>query len=394
MQNSFTLGRIAGIPVGVHYTWFFVAALLTWSLAQGYFPALYPGWSATAYWVAGIVAALLLFASVLTHEFGHSLVAKARGVRVERITLFIFGGVAQMKQEAERPGDDFVIGIAGPVTSFVLAALFWVGSLAFPAPAVAGAVFGYLAFINLLLGAFNLVPGFPLDGGRVLRSIIWGATGSLRRATQVASYVGQGVGFLMLAWGAVRLLSGDTFGGLWTAMIGLFINNAAGTARQTQETLEQLKGIQVAEVMNIHPAIVRPETTLQELIYVYVLRNGKRAVLVVDDHLLLGLVSVSDVKEVPQEAWPTTTVSEVMTRVPLKMVRPNAGLDAVMQLLVDGDVNQLPVVEGGKVLGMISRGDILRVLQMREGLRLNRSERDPYAGKLVRGNEEDRRRAA
>ncbi|HEV2121489.1 MAG TPA: site-2 protease family protein, partial [Chloroflexota bacterium] len=315
MQNSFTLGRIAGIPVGVHYTWFFVAALLTWALAQGYFPALYPSWSATAYWVAGIVAALLLFASVLTHEFGHSLVAKARGVRVERITLFIFGGVAQMKQEAERPGDDFVIGIAGPITSFALAALFWAGSLAFPAPAVAGAVFGYLAFINLLLGAFNLVPGFPLDGGRVLRSIIWGATGSLRRATQVASYVGQGVGFLMLAWGAVRLLSGDTFGGLWTAMIGLFINNAAGSARQTQETLEQLKGIQVAEVMNIHPAIVGPETTLQELIYVYVLRHGKRAVLVVDDHLLLGLVSVSDVKEVPQESWPTTTVSEVMTRV-------------------------------------------------------------------------------
>jgi Zn-dependent protease len=396
MQNSITLGRIAGIPFGVHYTWIFVAALLSWSLAMGYFPANYPGWSVTTYWTAGIIAAFSLFASVLIHEFGHSLVAKSRGVRVERITLFIFGGVAQMKEEAERPSDDFLISIAGPLTSFALAAVFWLGTFVFPAATPASAVLAYLAFINLLLGAFNLVPGFPLDGGRVLRSIIWGVTGSLRRATQVASYIGQGFGFLMLLWGVVRLLGGDTIGGLWIAVIGLFLSSAASASRQAQEVKEQLKGIRVADVMNPYPTIVSSDTSLQEFIYLYVLRQGRRALLVVDDNRLLGLVSITDAKEVAQPEWPTTTVGQVMTREPLKSVAPNTGLDTAMQRLVDGDINQLPVVEEGRVVGIVSRGDILRVLQSREGLRLEKLEDSPYAGRFIgeEPNEPPRRAVA
>ncbi|MDQ3703373.1 MAG: site-2 protease family protein [Chloroflexota bacterium] len=366
LRSSITLGRIAGIRIGVHYTWFFVALLVTWSLAQGYFPANYPGWGETTYWVAGVGAALFLFASVLIHELGHSLVAINRGVPVESITLFIFGGVAALKSEANEAKDEFLIAAAGPLTSFLLAGLFWTGSALASEGSPAGAVAGYLAMLNAFLGGFNLLPGFPLDGGRVLRSIIWGVTGSLRRATQIATYVGQGIGFLMIFWGISQVLGGAVLNGMWTAFIGWFLNGAAEQARLSQSVRQSLEGVYVEELMDPHPPMAQPSMMVEEFVYHYVLRLGRRALLVVDDGRLLGLVSVTDAKELPRPDWDYTPVEQIMTRVPLKSATPRTSLDAALQLLVEGDFHQLPVVQDGRVWGMISRVDILRFLQFRD----------------------------
>ncbi|HEX2036980.1 MAG TPA: site-2 protease family protein [Chloroflexota bacterium] len=378
IRNSITLGRVAGIAIGVHYTWLFIAALISWSLAQGYFPATYPGWSPATYWLAGIAAALALFASVLIHELGHSLVAISRGVPVISITLFIFGGVATMREEADSPGDEFLIAAAGPVTSFVLAGAFWAMSTVAPTGSPAEAVTSYLAGLNGFLGGFNLLPGFPLDGGRVLRSIIWGVSGSLRRATQLATYVGQGIGFLMIFWGLSQALAGAFLNGLWIAFIGWFLNGAAEQTRQAQELKSELEGIGVAEVMDPQPAVATPSMSVEELVYHYVLRQGRRALPVVSGGQVVGLVSITDAREVPQADWRHTTVEQVMTRSPLKTVSPSTGLDTAMHLLVEGNLNQLPVVEGGVLVGMITRADILRYLQVRHVLGLRTAGREAW----------------
>ncbi|SRR5579884_1119530 len=371
MESSFKLGRVAGIEVGIHYTWLFAFLLIAWSLAGGFFPANYPGWDAGTYWVLGIVCALALFAAVLVHELSHSLVAISRGQAVRSITLFIFGGVSNLESEAEAPQDEFLISIVGPVTSFVLAGVFWLLLHAVsPRNSPLGAALSYLAFINLLLGVFNLVPGFPLDGGRVLRSIIWATTGSLRRATDIASFVGQGVGFLLILWGVSRLFGGDFLGGLWIAFIGWFLNNAAEATRQQQVLREDLRGIRVAEVMNPHPPLTGPETTVQEFVFDRVLREGERAVLVADQGALLGIVSITDAKSLPQQDWATTPVRAIMTPTPLKTVSADDDLNGALKLLVEGTLNQLPVLRAGQVVGLLSRSDVLRFLQLREELHI------------------------
>lgn len=372
LQNTFTLLRVAGVPIGVHYTWLFAAGLVAWSLAQGYFPGRYPGWDVPTYWIAGIVAALGLFTSVVLHELGHTLVALARGVKVKRITLWIFGGVAQMTEEVGSAIDDLLIGIAGPATSFALAAGFWAGTQVAPSGSIVEAVLGYLAFVNAMLGGFNLVPGFPLDGGRVLRAIVWKATGSERRATQWASYAGQAVAYLLMFLGVSRLLGGDTLGGLWTAMIGMFLNGAAQSARRQQDVKERLGGVRVADLMDPRPPVVDPQTTLQEFVYLHMLRHGRRAVLVAgEDGRLQGLVTATDVKETPQPEWPATTLDRVMTRPPLKSVAPTSDVNDALRLLVEGDFNQVPVVAEGRVVGLLSRAAILRLIQLHETLHVD-----------------------
>ncbi len=373
MESSFKLGRIAGVEIGIHYTWLFAFALIAWSLAGGYFPANYPGWGATTYWVVGVLAALALFASVLVHELSHSFVALARGHGVHGITLFLFGGVSNLTTEAEDPRDEFLISIVGPMTSFALAAGFWLVKQALsPGDSPLGAILSYLAFINVLLGAFNLLPGFPLDGGRVLRSIVWAVSGSLRRATEIASYVGQGFGFLLIFWGVSQVLGGNFLGGLWIGFIGWFLNGAAESTRQQQALQEGLRGTRVAEVMNPEPATTDSVMSVQELVTERVVRQGQRALLVLDGNRLVGIVSITDAKEVPQESWPTTTVGAIMTPVPLKTVSPDADIQSALQFLVEGSLNQVPVMKDDQVVGLLSRADIVRFLQLREELGLRR----------------------
>ena len=373
MQGSFKVGTLAGIQIRVHYTWIFAVGLIAWSLAQGYFPMTNARLSPGTDLALGVAAALLLFGSVLVHELGHSIVARARGLRVENITLFIFGGVSSIAQEAATARDEFLVAVVGPLTSAVLAALFWVlGQVAPPASAMA-ALANYLAFTNLLLGVFNILPGFPLDGGRVLRSIVWAVTGDPLRATRVASYVGQALAFLMIWWGVVRVLNGDLFGGLWIGFIGWFLNTGAESSRREVAAHGQLDGVSVSSVMDASPASAGPGLSVQEFVMEYVLRRGQRALPVVDAGRLVGIVSITDAKHLSQEAWATTPVSEVMTRLPLKTLPPEVDLAAALEMMVESQVHQLPIVQDGALVGMVTRGDVMRFLQLGRELQLRRS---------------------
>jgi Zn-dependent protease/predicted transcriptional regulator len=373
MRGSLKLGTLAGIDIRVHYTWFFAFVLIAWSLALGYFPTVNAGLGAGTYWVLGVVSALLLFGSVLVHELGHSLVAGARGIRVDSIVLFIFGGVSNITKEASTARDEFLIAVVGPLTSLVLAGLFWVLGQVFPADTALSAVATYLAFTNLLLGAFNIVPGFPLDGGRVLRSILWGTTGDMARATRTASYVGQGVAFLMIAWGVSRLLAGDVFGGLWTAFIGWFLNSGAEASRQQLTVGDVLRGVPVSTVMDTSPTVAEPTLSVQDFVFQHTLRHGHRALPVVEGGRLVGIVSITDAKHLSHDAWTTTPVGEVMTRTPLKTLAPEADLNAALELMVANGVHQLPIVRDGALVGMLSRSDVMRYMQLGAELNLRGS---------------------
>lgn len=337
---------------------------------MGYYPDATPGLGRATYWVMGAVSAVALFASVLVHELSHSVVAISRGLGVQSITLFIFGGVSNIKAEAERPVDELLISAVGPLTSFVLAGAFFFLDRGVDLPEAAAAIVGYLALVNLLLAVFNLLPGFPLDGGRVLRSIVWALSGSLRRATQVASFAGQGLGFLLMLGGVTLVFSGNLFNGLWIAFIGWFLNSAAESSRQQQAMFEDLRGIAVAQLMDPDPPTTSPDLTLRDFVFDHVLRRGQRALLVTDGDRLRGIVSITDARDVPQEQWASTTVERVMTSAPLRTVGPGADLGSALQLLVDGTFNQLPVVDEGRPVGMLSRADILRYLQLHDELQV------------------------
>ncbi len=377
MRSSIKLGRIAGIQVGIHYTWLLAFALVSWSLADGYFPQNYRGWTVLTYWLAGVVAALVLFLSVLVHELSHSFVALARGQGVHSITLFIFGGVSNITGEMKGAVDEFLISVVGPVTSVVLAAVFWLIGRVLPDQASpAAAIVGYLAFVNLLLGGFNLIPGFPLDGGRVFRSILWGITHDQRRATQIASYVGQTVGMAMVVWGLLRVLDRDVFGGLWTAFIGWFLNSAAEGARQDQAVQQTLVGVPVEQIMDPDPPLASPEMPIAEFVAEWVLRHGQRAVLVRHAGEIQGIVTLSDIKDVPPDAWAATPVSTVMTRPPLRTVSARADLSVALKDLGEGALDQVPVVDdAGHTVGLLSRAAVLRYLHLQDEFHLRRPPR-------------------
>ena len=379
MSGSLKLGSVAGIEIRVHYTWLFAFILIAWSLAQGYFPFSNAGLGAATYWILGVASALLLFGSVLVHELGHSLLAGARGLHVRSITLFIFGGVSSITKEASTAKDEFLIAVVGPLTSLALAGLFWLAGEVLSAGTAIAAVAGYLAFTNLLLAAFNIVPGFPLDGGRVLRSILWGTTGNLPRATRLASYVGQAVAFAMIGWGVSRLLGGDVFGGLWTAFIGWFLNSGAEASRQQQTVRAVLDAVPVTTVMDSSPAFAARGLSVHDFVFEHTLQRGQRALAGVEAGQLVGIVSITDAKHLAQEAWKTTSVSEVMTSSPLATLAPEADLSAALELMVEKRVHQLPIVRDGVLVGMLSRSDVMRYLQLGNELHLDASTAAPDA---------------
>jgi Zn-dependent protease/CBS domain-containing protein len=374
MRSTLQLGQLAGIKIGIHYTWLFAFVLIAWSLAIGYFPSLVPGAGELTYWVLGAIASLLLFASVLVHELSHSLVARTRGLKVDSITLFIFGGVSNLTSEPMTPGDEFFVAVVGPVSSIVLAGIFWLLGRALPSANPVAAVLGYLAFINLLLGGFNLLPGFPLDGGRVLRSLVWGATGNLPRATAVASYAGQAVGWLLIVWGFARLLGGDFLGGVWTAFIGWFLNNAAESTRHKEAQRETLRGVPVSSLLDEAPVVATADLSVHDFVFEQVLQRGHRALPIVDDGRLVGIVTLGDAKKLPQDAWPTTPVARIMTSVPLKTVTPETELSVAIGLMAESGLHQLPVLQDGRVVGLLSRADIMRFLQLRQELHLTTAQ--------------------
>jgi Zn-dependent protease/CBS domain-containing protein len=374
VESSFTIARIRGIPIGVHYTWLIALCMITWSLAVGYFPMSYPGWAGPTYWLVGAASAILLFVSVLLHELCHSIVAQVRGLAVHSITLFIFGGVSNIEQESEDPQDEFLISVVGPVSSLILAGIFWLAWKA--APGETGplsALLGYLALVNFMLAVFNILPGFPLDGGRVLRAILWGSLGSMVRGTIIASRVGQVVAFCFIGYGFWLVLNGELFSGIWIGFVGWFLNSAAESTRRQVVIQEGFRGVRVSSVMSPDPPFVPPGMPVRELVDSHILQRGLRAIPVAQDGRIVGLVTLSDVKHLPESEWTSNSVGAIMTRPPLKTVGPNESVTKALEMLVTQDVNQLVVVEAdGTLLGTLSRGDVMRFLQMRGELGLRR----------------------
>ncbi|MDP3879056.1 MAG: site-2 protease family protein [Dehalococcoidales bacterium] len=373
MKSSFRLFRIAGIDIGLHYTWIFIFVLISWSLAQGFFPQAYPGWDTVTYWITGILAALLLFVSVLLHEMAHSLVARARGMSVNSITLFIFGGVSNLEEEPEKPRIEFAMAIVGPLTSLALAGIFWgLTQVAGDQDGPLAAMLSYLSLINLILAIFNILPGFPLDGGRVLRSILWGATGNLIQATNIAATVGRFFGWGLIAFGVLRLLAGDFLGGLWIAFIGWFISSAADNSYREITLREHLSGIKVKELMTPDQETIAPETRVEDVVWNIFRKNHGRSVPVCRDGKLLGIVTITDVKELPRDKWAETPVEQIMTRDPLYMVSPEDNLNTAMKLIAQHDINQVLINQQGRCAGLLSRSDIIRHLQLNQELGMQR----------------------
>ena len=370
MPGSFRLGKIAGIDIYIHVSWIIILVLLTVSLATGWFPQLYPGWSTATYWVVGFISAILLFVSVLLHELAHSLVARRRGLPVKNITLFIFGGVSNIEQEPKSPGVEFQVAVVGPLVSLLLGLLCFL--LLLPLRGTRSPLEGilfYLAVTNVLLGVFNLIPGFPLDGGRVLRSIVWKVTGSLPQATRIASISGQIVAYLFIFWGIWQLFSGSVLNGIWLGFIGWFLLSAAQSANAQVMVESVLRGVTVAEVMNPTPTVVPATISLQQLVDEYFLPQGLRCALVMQADHLAGLITLSDIRHVPRERWGQVPVGQAM--IPLErlhVVQPQQSLNDVLPLMAGRDVNQLPVVHNGAVVGVVSRDAIVQYLEVRRSL--------------------------
>lgn len=363
-RSSISLGRVLGIPIGVDYSWFLIFALLTWSLATSYFPIEFKGWPTAQYWIVGAVTVVLMFCSVVLHELGHSVVALRYKIPVRSITLFIFGGVAQIGAEPPSAVAEFWIAIAGPITSFALALLFVLLQPVVSTFAPLLAIAKYLAYINGTLGLFNLIPGFPLDGGRVFRAMIWGTTHSLRRATLIAATLGRFIAYAFIGLGVWQMFSGNFGDGLWIAFIGWFLENAASSQIHQQTIHDLLSGHHVADAMRNNHTAVTPDAILQQLVTEHILGSGRRSLLVKQNDRFVGLLTLHNVKDIPSSAWSTTTATQAMIPVAqLKVIKPDAELsDALGEMDRDG-VNQLPVMAGDQFLGMLGRDDVISFLR-------------------------------
>jgi Zn-dependent protease/predicted transcriptional regulator len=383
MKSSWRIGRIFGIDIKIDSSWIFIFVLVTWSLAGGYFPGGHPKWPFALNWGLGVLTSLLFFASVLAHELTHSLVAKKQGEEVTSITLFILGGVAQIKEEPDQPLKEFAMAVVGPLSSFLLAIFFAaVSLLAAPVSEPVKACAAYLAFVNLVLGAFNLLPGFPMDGGRVFRSIVWKITGDIKRATRAAAMVGEGIAYLMILTGVLKFLNIDIFqllglptflggsaSGLWLVLIGWFVHNASRQGYAQVMIKSALEGLKARDLMNTEFETIPAGLPVQVLVDDYILKKKERVFLVTVGGDLKGIVCLEDVRALPRSEWPQSPVSQIMTpKDKLLSVPLDADGSQVLAGLAERDVHQIPVMDGDRVAGVICRSDILRVLQLKSDL--------------------------
>jgi Zn-dependent protease/CBS domain-containing protein len=364
-----TIARIWGIPISVHASWLLVFALVASSLAAGYFPARDPEWGAPTRWVLGALTSLAFFASVLVHELGHSRVALRNGLPIRGITLFVFGGVAQIGREPGSPGAEFRIAIAGPLTSLALAALFGgVGAVSWNAPLVSVPAF-WLARINLAVALFNLLPGSPLDGGRVLRAAVWAWTGSFDRANRAASRAGEVLALALIGFGTFRAIGGDFAGGIWMALIGWFLHSAVLAGRAQTALSDLLRDATVGQAMARDCPSIASGLTLERLVHEEVLGAGRRCFVVAEDGKLRGLLTLHEVKGVPRDRWDRVTVDEVMQPAQaLATVGPEENLLKALEQMDDANVAQLPVVDDGQWLGMLDRERIVHYMRVRAEL--------------------------
>ncbi len=364
MGSAFNLGKVFGIQFRLHYTWFIIFILVTFSLSWQMFPVDYPHWPQFLYWIVGIVTSLLFFASILAHELAHSLVGRVNGIPIRSITLFIFGGVAQMTREAPKASAELKMAAAGPACSLVIGGLFgllWLFTQGVAEPIAAMAY--WLAFINVVLAAFNLIPGFPLDGGRVFRSLLWRFTGNYKRSTRIATQVGRGIGFLFISGGIlIMFLLHDWFSGLWIAFIGWFLENAASASYRQLQWQGALQGVTASQVMTSSCPVVPPNITLSRLVQDYIFTTGD-CFLVADEGRFEGILTLNDIKAVPQQNRDMTQVKEIMTPVnKLKLAYPSQDALSVLEQMGESGINQMPVVSEDRVIGLVARDNLIGFL--------------------------------
>jgi Zn-dependent protease len=390
LRNSFLVGRLYGISIRIDWSWILILLLITWNLAATFGQA-HPGWGSGLRWGLSVLAALLFFASVLAHEMAHSLVARSQGLPVRDITLFLFGGVSNIEREPSNPKNEFWMAIAGPLTSLVVGALLLlivVGSVVInrgfntiPTQLLSNltplaTILLWLGSVNIILGIFNLVPGFPLDGGRVLRSILWGITHNLRTATHWAAIFGQVIAWIMIVAGIsmvfgmyIPFFGTGLVSGLWLAFIGWFLNSASTQSYQQVKIKDILEGVPVARIMRSNPPTVDPDCTIDELVQDHMMNSDDQAFPVLDQDRLVGIVTLDDVRKLRREDWPTARVSQIMTSASnLVTVTPEEDASSAMEKLIERDVRQLLVVRpgayGGDLIGLLRRQDIMRWLQL------------------------------
>ena len=372
MGSAFNLGKVFGIQFRLHYTWFIVFVLISMSLSWYYFPSLNLDLTPLAYWVIGIASSLLFFASVVAHELAHSLVARANGIPVKSITLFIFGGIAQITREATKANAELKMAAAGPACSLVLGGLFgllWLFSRGISEPM--GAMTSWLAQVNVILAVFNLIPGFPLDGGRVFRSILWRFTGNYKLSTRIATQVGQGVGYLFILGGIsiMFLLRGGWFSGLWLIFIGWFLRNTASSSYHQAQWREALREVSASQVMTPDCPVIPPNVTIDRLVQEYVFTSGCYFFLVTDEDGVKGILTLNNIKAVSRQNWDVTQVKEIMTPIDkVKVAHPNQDALSILEEMDENDINQMPVVSEGRVIGLITRDNLLRFLHTRSEL--------------------------
>ncbi len=373
MRRGLQIGKILGIPILLDPSWLFIFGLLAY-LPQSTFAEKYPQWPTSQHWVVGVFTSLLFFGSVLFHELSHSVVARYYKIRVVSITLYIFGGVSRIGRDPSKAIQEFNIAIAGPIANIALAAFFFGLSTLFPSDEKLTALTTYLAGANFLLGACNLAPGFPLDGGRILRAIVWGITKDFNKATRAAGTGGKFIGYGIIAYGAWCAWKGNLSAGAWYGLIGFYLLGAANDSVTQLAVRETLRGLSAADVMSQEVPIISGSLSLEDY-GAEVLRTGRRYHLVVTDDRLVGLMNVQALHAVPREEWEHNSVQSVMLpRERILWASQDEPLQRLLERLFAADINQMPVVSGSQddgahVVGMVSRDAILRVIQARSELR-------------------------
>jgi len=368
MRSQIPLGKVFGIRIGLHYSWFLIALLIVFSL-NAQFHLANSAWSAGLVLSLAVATAILFFISLLLHELAHSLVAQAHGIPVREITLFALGGVSQIEGESADAKTEFQIAIVGPLTSLVIGFLCLGATLALPGAVSPGkAMLTWLGYINVALAVFNLVPGYPLDGGRVLRSLLWWKSGDAEKATRTAAVTGQVVGGLFITLGIVQFFFGANFGGLWIAFIGWFLLQAAGETLRQAGFKRAFENVRVSDIMSHDCATVDGHQSVQDLVD-RLFKTGRRCYVVMDDGHVAGLVTPHEIRQIDRSQWPVTLVDAVMRPLQgMQAIGPDAPLGNALQIMARENVNQLPVMSNSHLDGVLSRAEVVNYLHTRAEL--------------------------
>ena len=373
ITSGFKLFRVLGIPIYINYTWFIVFSLVVYTLAVSYFPYLGPYYEPFVRWIMAFVAAIILFSSILLHELSHSYVAQKQGIRIKSITLFVFGGIAQMVGESRTTAGEMKIAVAGPALSLIISGIFWAIVFVFKRDMATSPVLAisyFLAYTNMMLAVFNLIPGFPLDGGRMLRAFIWKRTDNLNKATLITSRIGKGFAILLIVGGLWNLLNGVFISGLWLIFVGMFLQQAADQGYRQTILHRTLSSVKIRDIMVTPVIVVNDNMTLDHIVNEFFFRYRHNSFPVISgDSIIAGIISIHDIKVVEKEKWPYTIVRDIMHRdIDAFTISPESGALEALDKMIDTHRSRLAVIEDGRIAGMISQRDIMQMLKLKADL--------------------------